>query len=210
MGERRSAVPVLPAAPLPAMPARTGWSGSWPSGVILSTMLGSFRAMFCAACSGVTPVWSAILGQACPPARNQGPESPPVGIVESVDETVHLRCGVRTSRSWNTPRRPGSWKAPAATGPTSSPRWIPAGEVDIHRGEPVFAIDGPIGHVQGLVVDPADQHVTHVLLDEGHLWGKKRVAIPIRSVTDVKAGVRLDLAKHGVRDLPPVDLDDGD
>jgi sporulation protein YlmC with PRC-barrel domain len=82
--------------------------------------------------------------------------------------------------------------------------------VDIHRGEPVLAIDGPIGHVQGLVVDPADQHVTHVLLEEGHLWGKKRVAIPIRSVTDVKAGVRLDLAKHDVRDLPPVDLDDGD
>ena len=58
--------------------------------------------------------------------------------------------------------------------------------------------------------DPADHHVTHVLLDEGHLWGKKRVAIPIRSVTDVKNGVRLDLAKHEVRDLPPVELDDGD
>jgi sporulation protein YlmC with PRC-barrel domain len=61
--------------------------------------------------------------------------------------------------------------------------------------------------VQGLVIDPSDHHVTHVLLDEGHLWGKKRVAIPISTVKDVKDGVRLNLTKDQVRDLPPVDLD---
>ncbi|MHB1713214.1 MAG: hypothetical protein ACYCV7_17810 [Acidimicrobiales bacterium] len=49
--------------------------------------------------------------------------------------------------------------------------------------------------------------MTHVLLDEGHLWGQKRVAIPIRAVTDVGDGVRLNLTKDEVRDLPPVDLD---
>jgi hypothetical protein len=48
--------------------------------------------------------------------------------------------------------------------------------------------------------------VTHVLLDEGHLWGKKRVAIPISAVKDVKGGVRLTFTKDQVRDLPPVDL----
>jgi hypothetical protein len=56
---------------------------------------------------------------------------------------------------------------------------IPTGEREVRRGEHVHATDGPIGKVQGLVVNPADHHVTHVLLDEGHLWGKKRVAIPI-------------------------------
>ena len=40
-------------------------------------------------------------------------------------------------------------------------------------------VDGPIGRVQGLVVDPTDHHVTHVLLAKGHLWGEKEVAIPI-------------------------------
>jgi hypothetical protein len=49
--------------------------------------------------------------------------------------------------------------------------------------------------------------VTHVLLDEGHLWGKKRVAIPISAVKDVKGGVRLNLTKDQVRDLPAVELD---
>jgi len=48
--------------------------------------------------------------------------------------------------------------------------------------------------------------VTHILLDEGHLWGKKRVAIPISAVKDVGAGVRLTLTKDQLRDLPPVDL----
>jgi sporulation protein YlmC with PRC-barrel domain len=83
---------------------------------------------------------------------------------------------------------------------------VPAGEVEIRRGEQVIATDGDIGQVMGLVVDPADQHVTHVLLDEGHLWGKKRVAIPIGAVTDVKGGVRLGLTKDQVRDLPPAEL----
>ena len=83
---------------------------------------------------------------------------------------------------------------------------VPAGEVEVRRGDQVHATDGTIGKVQGLVVDPADHHVTHVLLDEGHLWGKKRVAIPISAVTDVKDGVRLNFTKDQVQDLPPIDL----
>jgi len=85
---------------------------------------------------------------------------------------------------------------------------VPAGEVEVRRGDPVYATSGPIGKVQGLVVDPRDHHVTHVLLDEGHLWGKKRVAIPIGVVTRVSDGVKLNLTKDEVRDLPPVDLSD--
>jgi hypothetical protein len=85
---------------------------------------------------------------------------------------------------------------------------VPAGEVEVRRGDHVHAADGAIGQVQGLVIDPADHHVTHVLLDEGHLWGKKRVAIPISAVRDVDDGVRLTLTRDQVRDLPPIDLAD--
>jgi sporulation protein YlmC with PRC-barrel domain len=81
------------------------------------------------------------------------------------------------------------------------------GEVEVRRGEHVHAKDGAIGRVQGLVIDPSDHHVTHVLLDEGHLWGEKRVAIPIGAVTGVDDGVSVSLTKDEVRDLPPVDLD---
>ena len=84
---------------------------------------------------------------------------------------------------------------------------VPAGEVEVRRGEHVHATDGAIGRVQGLVIDPADHHVTHVLLQEGHLWGKHEIAIPIGAVTDVTAdGVRLSLTKDEIRGLPPVEL----
>ncbi len=87
---------------------------------------------------------------------------------------------------------------------------VPVGEVEVRRGEHVHAKDGTIGRVQGLVIDPSDHHVTHVLLDEGHLWGEKRVAVPIGAVTGVDDGVRLSLTKDEVRDLPPVELDHRD
>ncbi len=85
---------------------------------------------------------------------------------------------------------------------------VPAGDVEVRRGDPVHASDGDIGRVQGLVVNPQDHSVSHVLLDEGHLWGKKRVAIPISAVTRVDDGVQVSLTKRAIEDLPPVDLDD--
>jgi sporulation protein YlmC with PRC-barrel domain len=84
---------------------------------------------------------------------------------------------------------------------------IPLGEVEVRRGDAVQATDGSIGRVHGLVVDPRTHHVTHVLLAEGHLWGKKEVAIPIRSVTRVDDGIQLNITKKQVEDLPPVDID---
>ena len=60
-----------------------------------------------------------------------------------------------------------------------------------------------IGRVQGFLVDPGDHRLTHVLLQEGHLWGRKEVAIPVNAVTGVKDGIRLNLTKKQVADLPP-------
>lgn len=84
---------------------------------------------------------------------------------------------------------------------------VPAGEVEVRRGEPVYATDGPIGHVHGLVLDPQSHRVSHVLLAEGHLWGHKEVAIPISAVVDVRDGIKLQITKKEVADLPPVEID---
>jgi sporulation protein YlmC with PRC-barrel domain len=84
---------------------------------------------------------------------------------------------------------------------------VPLGEVEVRRGDPVQAADGGIGRVQGLVIDPRTHHVTHVLLQEGHLWGKKEVAIPIGAVTRVDDGIAVSLTRQQVQDLPPVDID---
>ncbi len=80
---------------------------------------------------------------------------------------------------------------------------VPLGEIDVQRGERVHALDGEIGQVQGFLVDPSDNHVTHVLLQEGHLWGRKEVSIPISAVTGVDNGIRLNITKKQVEDLPP-------
>jgi PRC-barrel domain len=85
---------------------------------------------------------------------------------------------------------------------------LPLGEVAIRRGESVHATDGEIGRVQGLVIEPGNHQVTHVLLQEGHLWGRKEVAIPIGAVTTMQGGIRLTISKQQVEDLPAVDLDD--
>ena len=84
---------------------------------------------------------------------------------------------------------------------------IPAGEVELHRGDRVRAVDGEIGRIRGLAVDPATRQVTHVLLDEGHLWGRKQVAIPLSEIRAIGQGrVEVSLTRDEIRDLPPVEL----
>ncbi|MFL6111654.1 MAG: hypothetical protein ACJ786_09920 [Catenulispora sp.] len=82
---------------------------------------------------------------------------------------------------------------------------VPAGEVQLKAGERVHAADGDIGRVKGLVAAP-DNHVTAILLTEGHLWSRKEVAVPISNVVDATFGVQVDLTREEVKDLPPVDL----
>ena len=79
---------------------------------------------------------------------------------------------------------------------------VPLGDAEVGRGESVHALDGHIGKVQGFLVT-ADNQVTHVLLEEGHLWGRKEVAIPLSAVTGVEDGIRLSITKKQVEDLPP-------
>ena len=81
---------------------------------------------------------------------------------------------------------------------------LPAGEFGVRRGQAVHATDGEIGKVEGLVVDSAQGHVTHVLLQEGHLWGRKQVAIPIDSVKKIDDGITVNLTKQEIEALPAV------
>jgi sporulation protein YlmC with PRC-barrel domain len=94
-----------------------------------------------------------------------------------------------------------------ARGALATSETIPVGEVEVKRGEHVHASDGQIGQVRGLVIDPGSHRVTHVLLQEGHLWGRKDVAIPISTVTRVSDRIEVSLSKQQVQDLPPVDID---
>lgn len=83
---------------------------------------------------------------------------------------------------------------------------LPKGEVGVRRGEHVHAADGEIGKVEGFVVEPVHGHVTHVLLQEGHLWGRKQVAIPVSAVQRIDDGVTVSLTKREIESLPAVGL----
>jgi hypothetical protein len=84
---------------------------------------------------------------------------------------------------------------------------VPQGEIQVEPGDRVHAVDGEIGQVRGLLADAGDDRVTHVLLREGHLWGRKEVAIPISAVAGIQDGIQLNITKQQVEDLPPVDID---
>jgi len=80
---------------------------------------------------------------------------------------------------------------------------LPPGEVAVRGGEHVHATDGNIGQIQGLVIDSGSRQVTHVLLQEGHVFGRKVVAIPFDAVTAVRQdGIQLNITKQQVKDLP--------
>jgi sporulation protein YlmC with PRC-barrel domain len=156
----------------------------------------------------------------------------PLDIVEVNEAGVALRCDVAAFEKFELAEEnqflPGS-VGYATYGPGQSYSWpffalgtgiggagnlaqavtydtLPLGEVAIHRDERVHATDGEIGRVQGLVIEPVQHHVTHVLLQEGHFWGKKDVAIPISAVARIEGGIAVNLTKAQVQDLPEIDI----
>ena len=94
--------------------------------------------------------------------------------------------------------------------PTMQQEQLPEGELSIHPGADVEATDGRVGQVHEFVVNPEDDRVTHVILREGHLWGKKDVAIPLDQIARIeKDVVYLKLDKAAVGRLPSVPVRKG-
>ena len=83
---------------------------------------------------------------------------------------------------------------------------VPEGEVEIRRKSTVISSDGHrVGHVDGLVIDDAGGHLTHVVLEHGHLWGRREVTIPIADVEAVRTDeIVLGLTKDQVGALEHV------
>ena len=185
----------------------------------------------------VDPVARAVTHLVVEPEHRHGPgRLVPVDLVDATTGEIRLRCSMaefekldpaeETQFLPDTPGYPGydpeqvlsspyygmgmgaDWGMAGGSLPqTVTYDTVPLDEVEVRRGEHVHATDGHIGRVQGLVIDAGSHHVTHVLLQEGHLWGRKEVAIPISAVTGVEDGIRLNITKQQVQDLPPVDID---
>jgi len=80
---------------------------------------------------------------------------------------------------------------------------IPEGELGVSVGTRVEATDGHIGHVGELLADEDTGQLTHLVLEEGHLWGKKEVTLPASAVDRVEGDTMyLNLDKAAVQSLP--------
>jgi sporulation protein YlmC with PRC-barrel domain len=80
---------------------------------------------------------------------------------------------------------------------------IPPGELAVGRSTRVEATDGFVGKVDEFVVDPQTCHITHLVMREGNLWGKKDVIIPLSAIGDTRDDtVFLKLDKHQIESLP--------
>ena len=83
---------------------------------------------------------------------------------------------------------------------------VPKGDVEIRRKSAVISADGhPVGDVDGLVIDDAEGQLTHVVLEHGHLWGKREVSIPIADIDEVRTDqIVLGLTKDQIGALEQV------
>jgi len=85
---------------------------------------------------------------------------------------------------------------------------IPVGELAIRRGARVEATDGSVGQVDEFLIDPESDHVTHLILREGHLWGRREISIPISAIHAIEEDVVvLRLSKDEVEALPEISIE---
>ena len=82
---------------------------------------------------------------------------------------------------------------------------IPDGELALYPGMHIKSDDDKVGKLDELVLDPERGDITHLIMREGHLWGKKVVAIPVSQVEFCDGdNIYLKLDKTAVKALPAV------
>lgn len=149
-------------------------------------------------------------------------------VIEATPAAVHLRCTTKELAQLPPFNKvefiggdfpyyiypPGTWTMWPFV--TSGPVWvpmeimeqnIPPGEMAIRRGTPVMASDGQVGHVDEFMVDPANGHITHLVLRTGHLWGEKDITIAVDQIDRIEGHtVYLKLDKQSIGALPAIPI----
>lgn len=84
---------------------------------------------------------------------------------------------------------------------------VPAGGLIVHKGAKVLATDGHAGRVDDFLVEKKSGRITHLILLEGHLWGKKDISVPVNQIDRYEDGnIYLKIDKSGVEALPVIDM----
>jgi sporulation protein YlmC with PRC-barrel domain len=135
-----------------------------------------------------------------------------LGRLEPLQESAFLRLGefpvadpdweVGVQNMLALPVYPGVDGMTASIDPDTRVPWsydrIPKGEIELRRSSAVSSSDGHhLGHIDGFVVE--DDVITAVVLERGHLWGRREVVIPYRAVERAESdSIVLNLTKDEV------------
>jgi sporulation protein YlmC with PRC-barrel domain len=84
---------------------------------------------------------------------------------------------------------------------------IPPDELAIQRNARVIATDGQVGKVDEFLIDSGTGNITHLVLREGHLWGKKDIVIPVSAIKHIgEDAVELKIDKKSIETLPVIPI----
>ena len=82
---------------------------------------------------------------------------------------------------------------------------IPPGELAVRFHAQVKAIDGSVGQIDELIVDPDNHHITHLVIRTGHFWNLKELTLPISAIKRIEEDrVYLNLDRNTFQSLPTV------
>jgi sporulation protein YlmC with PRC-barrel domain len=138
-----------------------------------------------------TPVVTHLIVE--PELRSRVGKLVPIGLVEAADDSVEIECDLADFDA-------------LADADESMSDTVPSGHLAVRGDQHVHSTDGEIGKIRAVTVDAGTGQVTHILLQEGHLWGKREVAIPWASVTGLDDGVHVSLTSEAIKELPAVSL----
>jgi hypothetical protein len=87
--------------------------------------------------------------------------------------------------------------------PIKTDEILPPDTIPIWQEEPVHASDGGAGQVHSLVVAKSSNTVTHVVMEEKHLWNRKQTAIPTHAIAEVtREAILLRWTQARLKSLP--------
>ncbi len=80
----------------------------------------------------------------------------------------------------------------------------PVGEIALTHGAHIHASDGhQVGQLDGFLTEATTGQISHLVLREGHFWGKKEVTIPVAQIDHMQEErVYLKLDKESIGALP--------
>jgi sporulation protein YlmC with PRC-barrel domain len=80
-------------------------------------------------------------------------------------------------------------------------------ELAVHKGTAVRATDGQIGRVDEFIVGKKSGMITHMVMREGHLWGRREVSIPMSLIEKIEEDVvYLKVDKKAIEDMPSIQV----